>query len=154
MSRCKVPSNGMVWTKKTVARWLAGSTQNRVEAAPSQKNSPTAPRFSSGFCGWDTRTAKSRPKPTEPLVGRKRRSVMRGSNWSVHINFTVDGLNMRAPSTGGSQAKAATGQAVVVEVEAAGVGVGVAYQFAFRLTVHGGQAWQAVSRIPSGSNPR
>src|SRR5687768_15768599 len=66
-------SKGTSCVNKTAVSSLAGSTQNTVLAAPSQKNSPTAPLFSSLLAGGCVRTAKSIPKPTRPLLGNHMR---------------------------------------------------------------------------------
>src|ERR1700722_19297306 len=67
--------NGRYWVNKTAVILFFGSTQNRVSAAPSQKNSPTAPEASPASAGWRMRTAKSMPNPTNPLLGSHEVSV-------------------------------------------------------------------------------
>src|SRR3546814_15208237 len=47
-----------VWTKKIAVSRFAGSTQNSVVAAPSQKNSPTAPRFPAADRSEERRVGK------------------------------------------------------------------------------------------------
>jgi hypothetical protein len=71
-------------------------TQNRVLAAPSQKNSPTAPDDSLASFGGAMRTAKSIPNPTCPLPGSHDFSVTSFGMASVAMSFTVSGLRMRA----------------------------------------------------------
>ncbi len=61
LCRC-TRSNGRIWVNNTAAMLFFGSTQNKVLAAPSQKNSPTAPEDSLASFGGATRTAKSMPK--------------------------------------------------------------------------------------------
>src|SRR5688572_1732743 len=62
-------SKGNNCVNNTAVSSFFGSTQNKVLAAPSQKNSPTMPWFSSLSAGGCKRTAKSIPKPTLPLPG-------------------------------------------------------------------------------------
>ena len=68
-------SNGRICVNNTAAMSFFGSTQNSVLAAPSQKNSPTAPEASLASLGGAMRTAKSMPKPTCPLPGSHDLSV-------------------------------------------------------------------------------
>src|SRR5687768_5191411 len=89
---CNLRSNGIICTNKTAVSSLTGSTQNNVLAAPSQKNSPTIPWFSSLLAGGRVRTAKSTPKPTEPLLGSHMRCDMVSDKWLVAISLTVSGF--------------------------------------------------------------
>src|SRR5271165_310609 len=61
--------NGRYCVNSTAVISFLGSTQKSVSAAPSQKNSPTAPEASCASAGGLVRTAKSMPKPTLPLLG-------------------------------------------------------------------------------------
>jgi hypothetical protein len=49
--------------ESTAVILFLGSTQKSVSAAPSQKNSPTAPEASVASAGGRMRTAKSMPNP-------------------------------------------------------------------------------------------
>src|SRR5436190_22532967 len=73
-------SKGISCVNNTAVRSFTGSTQNNVLAAPSQKNSPTMPLFSSFVWGGEVRTAKSIPKPTRPLEGNHIRLVIVSDN--------------------------------------------------------------------------
>ena len=89
-------SNGRICVNNTAVMSFFGSTQNNVLAAPSQKNSPTAPEDSCASFGGAMRTAKSMPKPTCPLLGSQDLSVTSFGMASVAMSFTVSGLRMRA----------------------------------------------------------
>src|SRR6478736_2913864 len=91
---CTLPSNGTTCTNNTAVISFTGSTQNKVLAAPSQKNSPTTPLFSAADAGGRSLTAKSIPKPTCPLVGSHMRCEMVSDNWLVAISCTVSGFKM------------------------------------------------------------
>src|ERR1700722_12937111 len=91
--------NGRYWVNRTAVILFLGSTQKSVSAAPSQKNSPTAPDASFASAGGRMRTAKSMPKPTWPLLGSQEVSLTSAGIASVAINCTVSGLRMRLPSS-------------------------------------------------------